>query len=278
MNDLHKLKARRAKLRQLEKSAHIRPVPNNVDTNRHLEGNVDQGTLDFADMSQEYSKRIQNADVSVSREEVQALFKSFDDNIDSLDHILEPVFLSLLDGTMRAFKIGTKQGITATRLYSECKSFNYDKPNSHAPMLDSYTEYLNEQAYIKKHDSRAEYNKGNLVYSGGGNTINMRDGSKMSQAHKNHFNGERTVADGYDGQKDIYESGAHAKGVDKYSQRTEIDHAVPCAVICNNLKKTKHLPIQILKRSLTLKRIWSPLALKTIAAKILVNLTRQRLI
>ncbi|EKM28803.1 hypothetical protein VCHENC02_5333, partial [Vibrio harveyi] len=119
MNDLHKLKARRAKLRQLEKSSHIRPVPNNVDTNRHLGGDVDQGTLAFADMSQEYSKRIQNADVSVSREEVQALFKSFDDNIDSLDHILEPVFLSLLDGTMRAFKVGTKQGITATRLYSE---------------------------------------------------------------------------------------------------------------------------------------------------------------
>lgn len=241
MNDLHKLKARRAKLRQLEKSSHIRPVPNNVDTNRHLEGNVNQGTLDFSDMSQEYSKRIQNADVSVSREKVQALFKSFDDNIDSLDHILEPVFLSLLDGTMRAFKIGTKQGITATRLYSECKSFSYDKSKDHAPMLDSYTEYLNEQEFIKKHDSRAEYNKGKLVYHDDSSAMNMRDGSKMSETHKNHFNGEKTATDGYGGNKEIYESGTHAKGVDKHNQRTELDHAVPCKIICNNLKKNKAL-------------------------------------
>ncbi|ELY1988778.1 hypothetical protein SL034_003838 [Vibrio harveyi] len=241
MNDLHKLKARRAKLRQLEKSSHIRPVPNNVDTNRHLGGDVDQGTLAFADMSQEYSKRIQNADVSVSREEVQALFKSFDDNIDSLDHILEPVFLSLLDGTMRAFKVGTKQGITATRLYSECKSFSYDNPNVHAPMLDSYTEYLNEKEYIKKHDSRTKYNKGKLVYHDGSKSMNMRDDSKMSKAHQDHFNGGLTATDGYDGNKEIYESSSHAKGIDKYSQRTEIDHAVPCAIICNNLKKNKVL-------------------------------------
>ncbi|BCN23315.1 hypothetical protein [Vibrio alfacsensis] len=189
MDDLHKLKARRAKLRQLGKSSHIRPVPNNVDTNRHLDGDIDQSTLAFADMSQEYSQRIQNVDVSVSREEVQALFKSFDDNIDSLDHILEPVFLSLLDGTMRAFKVGTKQGITATRLYSECKSFSYDNPNVHAPMLDSYTEYLNEQEYIKEHASRAQYNKGKLVYHDDSIAMNMRDSSKMSKAHQDHFNG-----------------------------------------------------------------------------------------
>ncbi|EGQ8509914.1 hypothetical protein GQ852_05805 [Vibrio parahaemolyticus] len=241
MSDLQKLKARRAKLRKLKEHSHIRVVPQDVEGNRHLQSEVDEEALAFSDMSQEYSARIRNFDTSVSKEEVNALLKTLDDQVDPMDNILEPVFLSLFDGTMRAFKIGTKQGITASRLYNECKSFSYDAPINSGVMIDSYTEHLNERENITMHDGRADYRNGRLDYSDQSRSLNMRDGSKMSAAKKQHFNGERTASDGYGGTKEIYENSTHAKGVDKKSQRTEIDHIVPCAEICNSLKKNKGL-------------------------------------
>ncbi|CAJ1810248.1 MULTISPECIES: hypothetical protein [Aeromonas] len=239
MSDLHKLKARSAKLKKLKEISHLREVPLNVEGNRHLVGEIDEDTLTFADMSREYSQRISNFDASASKEEASFLINSIDDGNDPMDHILEPVFLSLFDGTMRAFKIGTKQGITASRLYSECKSFSYDNPSNSGLMLDSYTELLNERANIANFDSQSSYNKGNIIRDN--STLNMRDGTKMSAAKSRHFNDGLTASDGYGGNKEIYESKTHAKGVDKYGQRTEIDHAVPCSEVCNNLKKNKSL-------------------------------------
>lgn len=243
MSDLHKLKARRAKLRALKKHSHIRAVPQNVKDNRHLHSDIDKDVLTFSDISQEYSERIRKFDTSVSKDEVNAFLKSLSDQTNTLEHILEPIFLSLLDGTMRAFKIGTKQGITASRLYNECKLFNYNTPTHNNLMLDSYTEHLNEQENITKHDERAVYKKGHLDYETSDNSqnLNMRDGKKMSMAKDEHFNGKLTASDGYGGSKEIYENKTHAKGVDKESQRTEMDHIVPCAEICNSLKKNKGL-------------------------------------
>ncbi|WP_010605117.1 hypothetical protein [Pseudoalteromonas maricaloris] len=241
MSDLQKLKARRAKLRKLKEHSHIRVVPQEVEGNRHLQSEVDEEALAFSDMSQEYSERIRNFDTSVSKEEVNALLKTLDDQVDPMDNILEPVLLSLFDGTMRAFKIGTKQGVTASRLYSECKSFSYDAPTNSGVMIDSYTEHLNERENITMHDGRADYRNGRLDYSDKSRSLNMRDGSKMSAAKEQHFNGEKTASDGYGGTKEIYEKKAHAKGVEKKSQRTEIDHTVSCAEVCNSLKKNKSL-------------------------------------
>ncbi|MDH6025995.1 hypothetical protein [Vibrio splendidus] len=243
MSDLQKLKNRRAKLRKFKERSHIRSVPKMNEGNRHLQGDADIGALTFADMSQEYSEHIRNFDTSASNEEVKALLKVLDDQIDPMEHILEPVFLSLFDGTMRAFKIGTKQGITASRLYNECKSFSYNTSSNGSLMLDSYTEHLNERENITKYNERADYRKGKLDYgsSDTSQNLNMRDGGKMSAAKKEHFNGESTASDGYGGQNEIYENSTHAKGVDKESQRTEIDHIVPCAEICSNLKKNKGL-------------------------------------
>lgn len=239
MSDLHKLKARSARLKQLKEISHLREVPLNVEGNRHLVGGIDEDTLTFADMSREYSLRISNFDASASKEEASLLINSIDDGNDPMDHILEPVFLSLFDGTMRAFKIGAKQGITASRLYNECKSFSYDNPSNSRLMLDSYTEFLNERGNIANFDSQSSYNKGNIIRDN--STLNMRDGTKMSAAKSRHFGDGLTASDGYGGDKEIYESKTHAKGVDKYEQRTEIDHAVPCSEICNNLKRNKAL-------------------------------------
>ncbi|MFA0661425.1 hypothetical protein AB4619_20115 [Vibrio splendidus] len=239
MSDLHKLKVRRAKLRQLKERSHMRSVPTRNDNNRHLAGEVNEDILTFSDMSQEYSGRIREFDASVSKEEASAILMSIDDGGGSMDQILEPVFLSLFDGTMRAFKIGTKQGLTASRLYSECKSFSYDNPSNNSSMLDSYTEQLNEREHIANFDSQSSYNNGKINRND--STLNMRDGTKMSTAKDRQFNGEHTAPDGYGGNEPIFKSKTHAKSVGKNEQRTEVDHAVPCAEVCNRLKKNKAL-------------------------------------
>lgn len=144
MSDLHKLKARSARLKQLKETSHLREVPVNVENNRHLVGGVDEDTL-YLLICLESIHNVFAILTHQLQEEVSFLLNSIDDGTDPMDHILEPVFLSLFDGTMRAFKIGTKQGITASRLYSECKSFSYDNPSNSGLMLDSYTEFLNEE-------------------------------------------------------------------------------------------------------------------------------------
>lgn len=237
MSDLHKHKARMAILRDTESRAHVRPVPSSTENNSHLLGEVSIDFITSSNMSENYSKRIHNFDISTSRYEVQELLASLDDG-NPIDHILEPIFLSLFDGTMRAFRIGTKQGITATRLYSECKSFNYESYSNNST-LDSYTEYLNESDNIKQFDSTSTYNGGKI--SRDGTETNMRDQVKMSKAKEAHFDGYATASDGYGGNDPIYENKTHAKSAGEKEQRTEVDHAVPCAEVCNKLKKNKAL-------------------------------------
>lgn len=50
MSDLHKLKARQARLRKLKERSHIRVVPRNVEGNRHLQSEVNEEALVFSDI------------------------------------------------------------------------------------------------------------------------------------------------------------------------------------------------------------------------------------
>jgi hypothetical protein len=235
MSDFQKLKNRRAKLKKFAERSHIRSVPTMSESNRHLQGKVDVGGLMFADMSQEYSEHIRNFDTSASKEEVNALLKVLDDNIEPLDHILEPVFLSLFDGTMRAFKIGVKQGITATRLYGECKSFSYDSEIA-IPMNDSLTEVVNEKENIDRLAEATEFNRGKLTRNG--KTIDVRD---VNKAKEKHFEGSTSAEDEYEPGKTIYKTQKEAEKHGNVKQAAEGDHAISCAEICNNLAGNKAL-------------------------------------
>ncbi len=250
MDDLHKLKSRRQKLSTLRDRTHVRIVSTNLENNRFLQTEVDEKALASSDMSEEYSKRIKRFNPSVSNQDVAALLDSLDEK-DPMGNILEPVFLSLFDGTMRAFKIGTQQGLTASRLYSECKSFSYDKRYSTNSTQDSYNEFLNERENISSYGNTAQYKNGNLVRNG--IETKMRDGAKMSQAHQEHFKGQATAPDGYDSTSTIYENVTHAKGVGKTQQSAEVDHARPCAEICRDLKNNKGLSDEDIKSIVNIK-------------------------
>ena len=86
----------------------------------------------------------------MSDSEVENFINRFNTKETAIDSIIEPVFLSLIDGSMRAFKIGTKQGLTASRIYKECKSFNYDDDKYVDSAVDRYTEHINEKGDIER--------------------------------------------------------------------------------------------------------------------------------
>lgn len=237
MNDLQKRKVNLDRLRSLQKRPNLVSIPNEEElvNNRHLDSTVRADLLDTLDVSSHYTEMVKRIDTSVSKHEVDALFESIDEGIDPEDSILEPVFLSLLDGTMRAFKIGVKQGITATRLYAECKSFSYDSEIA-IPMNDSLTEVVNEQENIDRLAEATEFNSGELTRDG--KTIDVRD---VKKAKEKHFEGSTSAEDEYESGKTIYKNQKEAEKHGDVKQAAEGDHAISCAEICNNLAGNKAL-------------------------------------
>ena len=244
MEDIQRFKSRRKKLSQYKERSHLRAIVA-MSNNAHLAGLADESVLESADANQYYSQRIHEFNSEISQHEIMTLIDSLGDGIDPLDHIFEPAFLSLFDGVMRAFNIGTNQGITASRLYKECKSFSYEGPTTASPILDSYSENLVEREYAKSFAGDAVYSNGSIRRNGV--EREMRNGSKMKAAKSAHFNGHHKAVDGFGGEQQIYMSKTHAKSLDKYQQKAETDHAVSCKEICKQLIPNKALTDEDIK-------------------------------
>lgn len=238
---MDRLERHKNRIKVLEKhraTAHIKSLASDREAEPFLSGEVDQSFLQKADVSQAYSKKIDSFDLSVSSAEVDKLLSSLEKNV-SADTILEPVFLSLLDGMGRAFNIGSKQGFTATRLYKECVRFDYSQAGT-TTYLDSYTENLNELRNKEVLGEKSSYSNGEFFRENEDPT-EMRDGRKMKKAKESHMNGEFIAADGYNVDEKVFFNKAYAKSRGEQAQAAEADHAVSCAEIANQLKDNKAL-------------------------------------
>lgn len=238
MKDIQKHKARMARLRKFNEKSHLKPIATTTVQNKFLQEEADPDFLNKMYVAEAYSQRIDNFDLSVSKDQALALIESISVDQHPMDHILEPVFLSLFDGTMRAFKLGTKQGITASRLYAECKAFTYKAPAANST-LDSYTESLNEQDNIREFGKTSSYQNGELTRDG--ENTNMRDGSKMKTAKEEHFGDSHSATDGYNSGQEIFKEKGLAKSRGTPEQSAEVDHATPCAEVCASLQSNKAL-------------------------------------
>ncbi len=149
------------KLRQAQATPHLKPLSTPSEQNAHLSGEIDHYFVDRCDAATAYHERIDGFDLRVNKADALTRLKILSSG-SAIDNILEPIFLSLFDGTMRACKIGTQQGITPSRLYNECKVFTYACETNSAPMLDSYTEFLNEQQNVAAFGSQTSYGDGQM--------------------------------------------------------------------------------------------------------------------
>ncbi|UXM82940.1 hypothetical protein N7V09_05075 [Shewanella seohaensis] len=236
----HKLRLERIK--NFQSTQRLKPLATGEVLQKYSDEIVDLTFIAKNDVNAVYATRIKEFKLDVTRKEAISLIEAVSSG-SAIDNILEPVFLSLFDGTMRAFKIGTTHGITASRLYNECKSFTYESA-SKSIALDSYTESLNERENIKRFGEQSSYSNGDMTR--GNQTINMRDGTKMNKVKEIHFNGNPRATDGYDGST-VYQSKKHAKSAGESTQTGEVEHIISCAEVCNQLKSNKALNVTDIK-------------------------------
>lgn len=236
MSSTKEHKLRLEKIRKAQKRQQLKPVATHAVLEKYSNEEIDLNFIKMTDVHQAYSARVKSFDIEVSREEAMRLIDSINTG-SAVDNILEPVFLGLFDGAMRAFKIGTKHGLTASRLYNECKVFSYDTPSQTTP-LDSYTESLNELENIRQFEEQSNFSNGSVTR--GEQALNMRDGAKMNAVKDNHFQGELRAKDGYD-DSNVFQFKNHAKSEGAPTQAAEVEHILSCAETCNRLRSNKAL-------------------------------------
>lgn len=244
MDNVSRHKRRMAILRQYKSKSHVKDIATKDEADQFLQSEVDQEFLEASDVSKNLSKKIHQIDLSVSSEELSNYLSSMESQV-TADNILKPVFLGLLDGTMRAFNIGTKQGFTATRLYEECASFEYSQDYSKST-LDSFTENRNEINNKNEFAQNTQYSNGKLK-RGQDDVISARDGSKMKKTKDEHFGNNLKASDAYNADENIYKNSTHAKSKNQKEQSAEADHVIPCEIICNELKANKALSLSDIK-------------------------------
>lgn len=237
MSTTEKHLARLDSIRKAKERQHIRPLASPSVVDAHLSGEVDQSFIDNFGAAKEFREKISHFDES-------AIHKNALESLErisiggAVDNILEPIFLSLFDGALRAFNLGTQQGLTASRLYQECKVFTYADAGNSRPMIDNYTENLNERQNIAEFGSQSSYREGKLTRNG--KEENMRDKAKMKATKKAHFGDGYHAKDEYD-DDDIFLTKAGANSNGRKDRFAETDHVLSCAEKCNQLKSNKAL-------------------------------------
>ena len=243
MNEKNARHLNAIKARRLQRLPQLTPVASLTVVARHLAGEPDIALVQACKVSEFYRSSVEGMDLAVNRADALARLEHLSTG-SAIDTILEPVFLSLLDGTMRACNIGIRQGITPSRLYQECRTFQYEAINSSNFRLDSYSEQLIERQNIQHLADKTVYNSGTMTRDGV--TVQMRNGKKMEKHKDAHFGNSQRSHDEYDGQV-VYRNKRHANSEGTPERAAQVDHAISCAEVCFNLNGYKALNLDDIK-------------------------------
>ncbi|WP_319540974.1 hypothetical protein [uncultured Pseudodesulfovibrio sp.] len=258
---LSRLKKRKQILKQAEKNAK-KPRLVDVDAvNQFLAEECDSERIDSIKSNVQNNFSIDWDQIKVSEKEVDDFMEQFNSKEAAIDGIIEPVFLSLIDGSMRACKIGTKQGLTASRIYNECKCFSYDSEAGVDGRVDRLTEHLVEsdninnladktsRVTITKLSRNGNESKVKVLVREDDKTVLVRKQGQMDTVKSKYFEESTSAQDEFSPGKIIHENrkaafendGKEWNGRDVHDDAAEVDHGIPCAVICDELKGNKAL-------------------------------------
>lgn len=219
-----------------------------------MQANREQGLADLAGKSPleitAALKDFELYDAKSSQKIIDEVYEEFKTKQNVVDNVLKPVMLNLIDGALAmtsAGKKARKQGLTASRILTECENFKYE--DNQDINHDKFAFYQNEQQAVKAGfkqfesatPSRQEYNR-----------KDYEDKKKMD-AYKNSkvkF-GKKTVYDEYTGEKNTI----HIKQKDPDKRRkhnvisyqAETDHIVPLKQVCDKYKANYGLSPEDLK-------------------------------
>ena len=193
----------------------------------------------------ELASKLQEAelyDAKETRKVVDEVYEEFKNQGNLVDEIVVPVFLSIADGLLEstaATRKVRKDGLTATRIVTECQNFSYEHFESGAITPDGYTEWKNVGEQTREdmkeygEDIRQAYTR--TVYE---------DKARLNEYKEKKFsenNGRINAIDEYTGEKNVYKEKAHPdarRSIAKYKHDhlAEVDHIVPLKQIHEHLK------------------------------------------
>lgn len=173
---------------------------------------------------------------------IDEVYESFNKQGNLVEEVVVPVFISVADGFLEstsATRKLRKKGLTASRIVSQCRSFNYDQVETDTIVPDGYTEWKNVGDQTREdftqygENTRQAYNRGEY-----------EDKDRLNQYKQDKFdnNGGRINAtDEYTGEKNVYQYRSNPdarRNVEKYKHdhQAEVDHIVPLKQIHDQLK------------------------------------------
>lgn len=193
----------------------------------------------------ELAKTLQEAelyDKKETRAVVDEVYEEFKNQGNLTESVLVPVFMSMADALLEstaATRKLRKKGLTASRILSQCQSFDYSQMETETIVPDGYTEWKNVRDQTRK-DFQQYGEETRQAYS-----REVYEDKKRLQEYKDEKfanNGGRINAtDEYTGQKNVYKDAKNAdarRNVEKYKHdhRAEVDHIVPLKKIHEQLK------------------------------------------
>ena len=97
----------------------------------------------------EIASKLQEAELYEKKETrsvVDEIYEEFKKSGNLVDEVVVPVITSIADGFLEstsATRKLRKKGLTASKIVSQCKSFNYDQVETETIIPDGYTEWKN---------------------------------------------------------------------------------------------------------------------------------------
>ena len=181
-------------------------------------------------------KEMELYDKKTAQEIIDEVYEKYATGQNLQDEVVEPVFLSVLDGLLEKSKWGRqarKKGLTASRVISECRTFAYDAPTPYAVTNDGYVDYKNMQEYRGKYgDERGDYT---------GKRKNIENKYAMDKYKNEKFkeNDGKNAIDEYTGEKNITlkrDDPDKRRSDETHRYQAQTDHIEPLEKVYNRLK------------------------------------------
>ena len=177
----------------------------------------------------EIGKRLQEIELYERKDTLKVIdevYEEFSSGAHMEETVLQPVFCSIIDGLLEAFPAGRKsrkKGLTASRIYQECKHFSYDTEQYHGADPDGYVEYKNARENTREYGDKKRGKYDRSIYDD--------DSKRKYKKYAVDDNkGRINLKDEYTGKRNIYayQSNPDLRRNDStHRYQAQVDHITP---------------------------------------------------
>ena len=177
----------------------------------------------------EIGKRLQEIELYERKDTLKVIdevYEEFSSGAHMEETVLQPVFCSIIDGLLEAFPAGRKsrkKGLTASRIYQECKHFSYDGEQHYGADPDGYVEYKNARENTQEYGDKKRGKYDRSIYDD--------DSKRKYKKYAVDDNeGRINLKDEYTGKRNIYADQNNPdlrRNDSKHRYQAQVDHITP---------------------------------------------------